>query len=85
MGGRDLGRFPLEQMDQMDRFLERLIEAGTSDISRQVSGVARDYAEEIVDLLMDTKIELAEARQLVAERIARAASAGDAAPVDKQV
>lgn len=71
MSGRDLGRFPLEQMDQMDRFLERLIEAGTADIRRQVSGVARDYAEEIIDLLVDAKIELAEARVLVEARLAR--------------
>lgn len=72
MSGRDLGRFPLEQMGQMDRFLERLIEAGTADIRRQVSGVARDYAEEIIDLLVDAKIELAEARVLVEARLARA-------------
>lgn len=85
MGGRDLRRFPLEQMDQMDRFLERLIEAGVVDIKAQVSGVARDYAEEIVDLLVDAKIELGEARQVVAERLARLAEGGDVMPVDKQV
>ena len=68
MEGKDLRRFPLEQMEQMDRFLERLIEAGTSDIGRQVKGVARDYAEEIVDLLVEAKIELVEARQVVEAR-----------------
>ena len=72
MEGRDLRRFPLEQMEQMDRFLERLIEAGTMDIGKQVSGVARDYAEEIVDLLVDAKIELAEARSVVEARLAKA-------------
>lgn len=84
MGGRDLRRFPLEQMDQMDRFLEGLIEAGVSDVKRQVSGVAKDYAEEIIDLLVDAKIELAEARQVVAERLARMAESSDVTPVDKQ-
>jgi hypothetical protein len=68
MEGKDLRRFPLEQMEQMDRFLERLIEAGTSDIGRQVKGVARDYAEEIVDMLVEAKIELVEARQVVEAR-----------------
>lgn len=84
MSGRDLRKFPLEQMDQMDRFLERLIEAGAVDIKAQVSGVARDYAEEIVDLLVDAKIELGEARQVVAERLARLAGGADGLPVDKQ-
>lgn len=83
MGGRDLRKFPLEQMDQMDRFLERLIEAGVVDIHAQVSGVARDYAEEIIDLLVEAKIELGEARQVVAERLARLAVGGDEPPVDK--
>ncbi len=77
-------RFPLEQMDQMDRFLEGLIEAGVSDVKRQVSGVAKDYAEEIIDLLVDAKIELAEARQVVAERLVRMAESSDVTPVDKQ-
>ena len=84
MGGRDLKGFPLEQMDQMDRFLEGLVEAGVASVNRQVSGVARDYAEEIIDLLLDAKIELAEARQVVAQRLARMAGGADVTPVDKQ-
>ena len=77
-------KFPLEQIEQMDRFLERLIEAGTMDINRQVSGVARDYAEEIVDLLVDAKVDLGMARLVVEARAAREAGGGDSPAVDKQ-
>lgn len=55
-------KFEDEDFAEMDVFLERLIEQGLSGLSKCRNGVARDYAEEVIDWLTDAKIELAEAR-----------------------
>ena len=50
--------FSPEELDVMRDFVETLISSGMQASQSVRTGVARDYAEEVIDFLVDAKIDL---------------------------
>lgn len=69
VGGQDRRFFSVEQIEQMEVFLETVIDAALAAATRVPAGTARDYADEVNDMLIDARIDLRDVKAMAHQKM----------------